>query len=253
MRQIPDDRDGFLYTEYNGTRSIVWVEPKEKLDVVLSTDQEVYKPGAEAKLTVTTTAGGKPIAAGVGLVGVDSTLAELAPLPGPDAYGRVTVRETADRPAFGSFDPRALVLGAVRGENAAKAAVLRISNLPMDAAGEASLSAYAHYADHDVDELTTNFYRALVRVSDLEHDWESGAAEGELLTNERMRDLWAKALDLQKADGKPVTDAFGRPLSLNLLPYDLLQQVDPRNMASDATRLPEDVIEWTSWVQREVR
>ena len=90
-------------------------------------------------------------------------------------------------------------------------------------------------------------------VSDLEHDWEKGAPAGELLTNERMRDLWAKALDAQEADGKPVTDAFGRRLSLNLLPYDLLMQVDPRNLASDATRLPEDVIEWSGWVSSEVR
>ena len=97
-------------------------------------------------LTVTTMAGDKPTAAGVGLMGVDSTLAQLAPLLGPDEWGRVTVRATSDRPAFDAFDPKALTLGQVRGDNAAKAAVLRISQLPMDYAGDEAVYAATKFA-----------------------------------------------------------------------------------------------------------
>ena len=249
---IPTDKDGFLYTEFNGVRSVVWVEPKARLEVALSTDQATYRPGESAKLTITTTAGGSPTAAGVGLVGVDATLAQLAPLLGPQEYGRVTVRETADRPAFGAFDPRALVLGEVRGENAAKAAVMRITGLPMDAAGDDRLSGSEKTVDHDLETLTTSFYRALSQVTDDVHAWEAGAASGDVMTDEKMVDFWDNALATCRSNGKPAVDAFGRPLTLNLLPYDLLMQVDPRQVVSDATKLPEDITAWDRFVAEKV-
>jgi hypothetical protein len=248
---VPPDRDGFLYVEYNGARAVVYVRPNDPLSVALSTDKPKYRPGETATLTVTTRAGEAPVAAGVGLVGVDSTLAQLAPLLGPDEYGRITVRETSDTPAFGAFDPKALVLGELRGENAAKAAVLRISTLPMDPAGDDAVYAYARSVDDDVEVLTTSFYRALDRLATNEGTWESGAPAGELMTNEKMAALWTRTLDELDAEGKPAVDAFGRRLELRVLPADLLGQIDPRSMVGDATRLPEDIIDWQRWVAEE--
>ena len=57
--------------------------------------------------------------------------------------------------------------------------------------------------------------------------------------------------DLRKA-GKPAADAYGRPLTLDLLPPDLLAQVDPRQVVAKGTRLPEDVVSWQRYVEEEV-
>lgn len=251
--EIPADRSGFLYVQHGDARAVVWVAPKETLAVALSTDKVAYRPGEEAHLTVSTKVAGQGAPAGVGLIGVDSKLGDLMPLPGPQEYGRVTVRETADKPAFGAFDPRALVLGEVRGDSAARAAVLRLTGLPMDAAGDNAASAYASTVDNDTEVLTTSFYRALIAASDAVRGWESAAPAGDQLTHAKMRELWDASLAKLRSDGTPAVDAYGRELRLNLLPYDLLVQVDPRNHASDATRLPEDLTDWPQWVAAEVR
>lgn len=250
---IPDDRDGFLHVDYGNARAVVFVEPKDRLAVSLATDKPKYRPGETATLTVTTSAGGQPVAAGVGLVGVDNTLGQLAPLLGPDEYGRITVRETADQPAFGTFDPKALVLGQIHGENAAKATVLRLTNLPMDPAGDDATYASGHSIDHDTEVLTTNFYRVLGKVTDDVHAWEASAPAGDWLTNDKMVVFWNKALsDVGDGRGEAV-DAFARPLTLDILPQDLLVQVDPRQIVSDTTRLPEDILSWTRFIDEEIR
>jgi hypothetical protein len=190
--------------------------------------------------------------AGVGLMGVDSTLGQIATLPGPDAYGRVTVRVTADRPAFDSFDPKALVLGQVRGENAAKAAVLRISQLPADAAGDERLWGSVRTTDDDLEVLTRNFYRALEALYVEEHAWEASAPAGEMMTPEKMVELWDKVVSASPSED-PYVDAFGRPLGVKALPQDLLAQVDPRTVVTDGTRLPEDIVSWQRYVEEEVQ
>ncbi len=250
---IPDDVDGFLHVEFSGARAVIFVQPKAPLSVALSTDKEAYRPGAEAMLTVTTMAGDKPAPAGVGLVGVDSALAQLAPLLGPDDYGRVTVRATSDRPAFGAFDPRALTLGQVRGENAAKAAVLRISQLPMDSAGDEALYANNSFEPDTIGELTTSFYDALGRLVLKVRGWEESAPKDETMQPAIMVKLWDEVLAEMKADGEPARDAYGRTLKLNVLPQDLLAQVDPRQVVADGTRLPEDVVSWPRYVAEEVK
>ena len=57
--------------------------------------------------------------------------------------------------------------------------------------------------------------------------------------------------DLRK-DGEPARDAWGRELTLDVLPMDLLEQTDPRQVVADGTRLPEDVQSWTRYVAEEV-
>jgi len=250
---IPDDVDGFLHVDFAGARAVIFVRPKAPLSVALATDKKAYRPGDEAMLTVTTYAGEKPSPAGVGLVGVDSALAQLAPLLGPDDYGRVTVRATSEKPAFGAFDPRALTLGQVRGENAAKAAVLRISQLPMDPAGDEALYAQASVEPDTIGDLTTSFYGALERLVVKVRAWEESAPKKETMQPATMVALWDAVLAEMAKDGKPAVDAYGRTLKLNVLPADLLTQVDPRQVVADGTRLPEDVVSWPRYVASEVK
>ena len=230
----------------------MFVQPHDPLTVTMATDAPSYRPGDVAKLTVTTTAGGAPRAAGVGLVGVDSTLGKLAPLLGPDDYGRVTVRTTSDRPAFDAFDPRALVLGQIQGENAAKAAVLRISNLPMDPAGDRPTHGAGSRLATTAEQRTDNFYRALATTVAKVRAWEESAPAGDMMDPARMVALYDEALDDLRREGQPAVDGFGRPLTLDLLPPELLEQVDPRRVVADATRLPEDIESFTRYVDEEV-
>lgn len=253
MQHVDGPVDGFFTVDAGGARAIVFARPVHGLDVALTSDRPTYRPGETATLTITTTDGGAPTAAGVGLIGVDATLAQLAPLPGPDAYGRVTVRAAADRPAFDVFDPKALMLGQVRGDNAARAAVLRLTSLPDDPAGDERLWTYGRSAHHDEEELTAAFYRALARLTADVAAWEQHAAAGEQMTNERMVEMWSGALAALRQEGAPAIDAFGRELTLDALPGELLAQVDPRQVVADATRLPEDVVAWDRYVAEEVR
>lgn len=251
--EVPDDVDGFLHVTVAGSRAVLFVQPDKPLALKLGTDKPAYAPGETATLTVTTTAGGDPVAAGVGLIGVDSTLGQLAPLTGPDDWGRVTVRATADQPAFDSFDPRALTLGRVRGENAAKAAVLRISQLPMDEAGDLRTSASNSVTPDVQGALVTNFYAAYEELVRGVRSWEKTAPKGETMQPPTMAKLWKAALKARRDAGEPAVDGWGRELTLDLLPRDLLEQLDPRQLVADGTRLPEDIVSWTGWVDEEVR
>ena len=249
---IPADVDGFLHVEYAGARAVVFVQPAEPLTVALSTEQKTFRPGEHGKLRVETRAGERPVSAGVGLVGVDQTLGQLATLLGPDDFGRVTVRATADRPAFGAFDPRALALGQIRGEHAARAAVMRITGLPADPAGDAPVSTSGARQADTQEALTTHFWQALDRTTSLVREWERSAPEGEQMEPAKMVALWDRAVAELAAEGKTPVDGFGRRLTLDVLPLDLLALVDPRSVVADGTRLPEDIVEWVGFVQREV-
>lgn len=249
---VPEDVDGFLHVDYAGARAIVYVQRPDPLSVGLQTDAARYRPGQTATLTVTTTSGGGPTAAGVGLVGVDSALAQLAPLLGPDDYGRVTVRATSSAPAFGAFDPRALVLGQLQGDNAARATVLRINHLPMDAAGDSPASTHGQERADTVEILTHNFYRVLTEVVSRVRAWEASAPDSEQMDPARMVAFWDEALEALDDGDAPAVDGFGRSLTLDVLPLDLLEQVDPRQVVADGTRLPEDIESFTRYVDEEV-
>ncbi|MFT7519458.1 MAG: hypothetical protein ACI9MC_001600 [Kiritimatiellia bacterium] len=250
---IPDDVRGFLHVEVLGQRGVVFVERADRLSVVLSTDSESYAPGETAKLTVRTEAGGKPVSAAVGLMGVDQTLSQLAPLLDPDDMGRVTVRVESEEAAFGSFDPRALMLGRVKGLNAARAAVLRVTKLPDDPAGDQAVYASGSVAPDDMEILTRQFWRGREALVQRVRLWENSAPKGEMMSNAKMAELWgASIVALANAD-EPVADAFGRQLELNMLPDELIARLNPREIVADGTRLPEDVRPWEVYVQTEVR
>jgi hypothetical protein len=243
---IPPDVDGFVQVSWYGARAVLYVRPKRSLTLAMSTDAATYRPGQIAQLTVTAKDGAGPVAAGVTLSGVDSTLATLAALPEPDEFARVTVRATSDTPAFGVLDARALETGQIAGDNAAQAAVLRVTNLPSIPAGADRVNVSLVGGISPDAELADAFYelyrdaRAEVRA------WEEAAPAGDLLTAARMVELWEKALAAH-----PATDAFGRPLHLQVLPADLLALTDPRFMATDGARLPEDVENWSLFVGSE--
>jgi hypothetical protein len=66
-----------------------------------------------------------------------------------------------------------------------------------------------------------------------------------------MAKLWGKAIAVCEKRGDHVTDAYGRPLRLSMLPPDLLALTDPRAVIVVGTRLPEDVENWAAWVAKE--
>lgn len=250
---VPDDVSGFLSTLWGGGRAVVFVRPADPLVVTVTSDRTTYRPGDEATLTVTTTADGQPEPAGVGLSGVDATLARLAALPGPQDLGRATVRAQSTTPAFGVFDPVGLALGQVAGENAAMATVLRVGTLPADAAGDRPVATRESVAADVETPLTLGFYRALEDAAQRVRAWEATAPESELLTPARMVGFWQATLAELEAAGAPALDGFGRTLVLDVLPEPLLAQLDPRRMATEGTRLPEDVVNWFAYVQDEGR
>ena len=244
---IPADARGFVHVQWLDARAVVYVRPAAGLALRLSTDKAAYRPGETAQLTVTAGDGDAPVGAGVTLSGVDSTLATLAPLPNPDDFARVTVRATSDTPAFGVLDARALQTGQIVGDNAAQAAVLRVSGLPGAPPGADKVALALTQGAFSPDaELADAFYdlyrdaRARVRA------WEEKAPADEVLTAKLMVTLWEEALA-----GSSARDPFGRPLHLSVLPADLLALTDPRFMASDGARLPEDVENWSQFVSRE--
>lgn len=243
---LPQDANGFVHIDAFGARAVVFVSDEDPLDIAITSDETSYRPGEVATLTVTTRAGGRGIAAGVGLVGVDSTLGQLGKLDGPDAMSRVTVRAESNTPAFGEFGAAALAMGQIRGENAAQAAMLTVTSLPTDPGGDVRISRSARTTRQDETVLIDNFYQVYAVLTSRVREWESTAPEGVLMLPDQMMTLWDDTL--ASMPGEVAVDAFNRPLVLERLPYDLMMQVDPRVVVADATRLPEDVTDWPSAV-----
>ena len=125
--------------------------------------------------------------------------------------------------------------------------MLRVSGLPGAPPGADKVALALTQGAFSPDaELADAFYdiyrdaRARVRA------WEEKAPADEVLTAKLMVTLWEEALA-----GSSARDPFGRPLHLSVLPADLLALTDPRFMASDGARLPEDVENWSQFVSRE--
>jgi hypothetical protein len=249
---IPEDARGFAEVRFWPARSLVYVADPTPLEVRLGTSADVYRPGATAQLTVETATGGTPSPASVTLVGVDAMLGQLATLPGPDALGESVVRVGEDRPAFGVFSGAMLALGQVRGDHAATAALLRIGDLPDDAGGEKRMDTHAR-GDSERGVLQAEaFHRVLTRLYGDVAAWESSAPEGEIMTNARLAEMYDAALDAVRDSGRPVVDSYGVEVTLGVLPPELLTLADPRELVGDATRLPEDVVDWQVYVHEEV-
>lgn len=250
---IPEGTRGFLTVEHEGVRQQLFVERADRLELALESDRAVYRPGDTAVLTVRATAGGAPVAAGVGLSGVDETLGALAPLPGPDEYGRVTIRAHTPDPPFGQFDARSLLLGRIRGKNAAQVAVQRVVVPPAAAVTAPRVGGQGASNLREDELLDAAFSRAYERAATRVAAWEEGAAADARFTNEQMVTLWGEVLAELRASGAPAVDAWGRELALHRLPDRLLAQLDPRQLVQDGTHLPEDMLAWSHHVTQSAR
>jgi hypothetical protein len=234
-----------------GARALVYIQPAGKLAVSVTPGQDHYAPGQMAQLEVRTLVGDHGGPAAVGLFGVDDSLAQLVPLPGPEDMARLQPKVETTTPAFGVLDGQALALGRIRGANAAAATVLRVSAIPPPPALDAEIDARAETTFDANGELTDHFYTALAELGAQVRRWEATAPPSERMTSATMAKLWNAALDACEARGEHVDDAFGRRLRLARLPADLLSLTDPRAVVAVGTRLPEDVDNWASWVAKE--
>jgi MG2 domain len=248
---LPADLTGWFEVIYGDAIARVYVAPKADLDLALSTDQPSYAPGATARLQVQTSSQGQGVAAAVSLLGVDQSLGQLVTLPGADSLDGLRPSPTTDQPAFGSMDGQALTMGRIRGANAAAATVLRISSIP--AAADLDTAVYtSHGASFEpLADLTDHFYSVLTELHQQVRAWEQSAPKAEQMSPKKMASLWDAALRAAKQQGHDVSDAYGRPLRLSVLPPDLLALTDPRAVIVDGTRNPEDVENWADYVARE--
>ncbi len=248
--RVPETATGFASVEHAGQRALVYVQRDDRLSLSLSTDREAYRPGEKAKLLVSARAGDDPARAGVGLVGVDAMLGQLVSLPGADEYGRVTIQARSSRPAFGRFDAAALLLGRIRGENAAQAAIQRIDRVPSQTFTEPVAAGRAASALPEQEVLSVQFSRAFSRAVARVREWERTSDPSDTMTNDRMVSFWNDTLKELRDGGEPARDAWGRELALDVLPAELLAHLDPRQLVTDGTRLPEDMVAWAHHVSQ---
>ena len=248
---LPAGQEGWFEVSLWDAVARVYVAPAANLEVAVAAGAATLAPGETATLTVTTTAGGQPVPAGVSLVGVDATLGQLAPLPGAGDLDDLRAAVETDAPAFDALDGQALAMGRVRGANAAAATVLRVSRVPAAEDLETPVSAHSDARFDPVPVLTDRFYAVLAALHARVRVWETSAPEGEQMTPARMAGFWREARGAVEAEGGQATDAYGRALRLSMLPADLLALTDPRQVVVDGTRLPEDVERWDRFVAEE--
>jgi hypothetical protein len=248
---LPSDAQGWFEAAFAGGRALVFVRPRGSLTVTVQPDADRYQPGKTAQLALHTTSGGRGTPAAVGLFGVDATMAQLAPLPGPDDMARLHPRPTMHGLAFDVLEVSALEMGRIRGANAASATVLRVASVPPPAALDAVVNAQASPPFDPLEPLTDNFYNLLGELHARVRAWESSAPKDEQMRPATMSRLWTAALEECAKRKEAVTDAYGRRLALHRLPPDLLALTDPRVVVVNGTRLPEDVESWPAWVARE--
>jgi hypothetical protein len=195
--------------------------------------------------------GGAGAPAAVGLFGVDESLGQLATLPGPEDMAHVRPQVSMKGASFPGLDGQALVLGRIQGPNAAAATVLRVAGRPTLAELDHAVSASGSSPFDPVAELTDRFYSVLGELYNQTRLWEEKAPAAEKMRPAKMAELWSQAVAACRARGEKVDDAYGRPLRLSFLPYDLLSLTEPRLVVVQGTRLPEDVENWVAWVNKE--
>jgi hypothetical protein len=163
---------------------------------------------------------------------------------------RILPKVDMHRRAFDVLDATALSLGRVRGKNAAAATVLLVSQVPSPAELDVSVHARAQTSFDPLAPLADRFYTVLEALYGEVRAFEKSAPKSEKLTPKKMLALWDQALASAKKKGGTVTDAFGRPLRLAVLPDELVALTDPRVVVADGTRLPEDIEAWVRFVRR---
>lgn len=247
---VPDDWTGWATVELRGAQAALFIDPGGTLDVTVASSEPVVAPGDEAVLRVQTQGADGPVAAAVTLLGVDETLGQIATLPGTDAMSELGARPNVKRGGLAGLDAIALSRGAILGENAQQAAILTLQSTPTVPELDTRISttqAAAMLSPRSV--VTDRFYTVYAELLRLERQWERGHSDR--LTPEVLARLWREARDAVEASGGEVTDAYGRPLRLHQLPYDLLGLVAPDQLVMDGTRLPEDLDNWALWVAQE--
>lgn len=247
---VPSDWQGWASVEWGDARVFFFVRVKAPLDVRLAPERPSYAPGQVAHLAVDTRVAGAPGPAAVGLIGVDESLGQLAPLPGASELSGLRQQPQAVAP-FGGIDAEALALGRVRGANAAAATLLRVAALPPAPEVEAAVSLRGETTFDPGTVLVDRFYLVLGELSQAVRTWEAAEPKGTKMTPAAMASLWGAALDAVETRHESASDAWGRRLRLHRLPADLLALTDPRSLVIDATRLPEDVQNWSQWVAKE--
>ncbi len=249
---IDPKTEGWCTVSGAGARALVYVRPQADLTVSITPKQDHYAPGDQAELQIQTKIGQTGGKAAVGLFGVDQSLGQLVALPGADALAKLRPQVTDQGPIFdGALDGQALVLGRIRGANAAAATVLRVSEIPKPPELDAVVSAQAATQFDAIAELTDHFYIVLAELHTQARAWETGAPAAEKMVPATLARLWSQALEACEKRGEPTDDAYGRRLRLSLLPSDLLSLTDPRSVIVVGTRLPEDVENWAAWVAKE--
>ncbi len=245
--QVPPGREGFMVIEEQGARAVVFVRPAAELALEISTDGGSFRPGDEVLLNVKTSS-----PAVVTLSGVDSTLGQLAPLTQASELNELTLDASASSPAWGIYDAMALTSGRMRGENAMMATVLRVDSLIEEDRSIPWMDHYGSTAFDPEEEAQSAFWEVLGDLQAAVREWEASAPEGDPLDNARLAGIYEDVLDARERAELPCTDAWGRRLELWRLPDHLLQMTEPRALVLDATRLPEDVEQWTWWVRQEL-
>lgn len=245
---LPADARGWYAVEVAGARSLIWVPSASGLDITLTSDEAIYRPGDTATLTVQTNAGGAGVAASVGLFGVDATLSQLTALPDTDSLDDLRQEVATPNPAFGVLDAQGLARGRIQGANAAAAVLLRVGALPQPATVDGRVSISAPGEFDPVPPLVDAFYTVLTELHKQTRAWEAAAPADEQMAPATMARLWGRAQQACADRGEPAADGWGRPLQLSHLPSDLLALTDPRLVVLDGTRLPEDVENWSAWV-----
>jgi hypothetical protein len=248
---VPADWQGWAAVEWSQGKVFFFVRPRATLQVDLAAEQPRYAPGQTARLLVDTRVAGAPGPAAVGLFGVDESLQQLAPLPGPDELSALRPQPASDGPALGTFDAQALALGRVRGANAAAATLLRVTALPAPPALEAAVGVRGSTPLDPNGTLVDHFYGVLGELATQVREWEASAPPREKMTPATMASLWGRALVAADRRQEPTRDLWGRPLRLHRLPPDLLALTEPRALVVDGTRLPEDTQNWAQWVAKE--
>ena len=248
--QIPADAKGWANVSWGGATAYALIRPQAALSLTVTPDKASYRPGALAHLALETTADSKPVAAGVGLFGVDATLGQLAPLPTTNALSSLVRLPPASSPFLG-LDVEALFMGRIRGKNAAAAVLMNVSGLPaMESADRVVALSGSTTFDPNA-QLVDAFYVVLSELHAHVRLWEAGAGDKEKLTPKLVAKLWKEALEALEKKKQPHRDAFGRPLRLSWLAPDLLSLTAPRAVVVDATHLPEDNENWAAWVAKE--
>ncbi|MBL8618449.1 MAG: hypothetical protein JNM72_22735 [Deltaproteobacteria bacterium] len=246
---LPADKRGWYTVQWAEASARVWVSDRKDMQLRLEPSAATSRPGGELTLRVQTTRGEQPVAAHVSLVGVDESLGQLAPLPGPDALGRLRAAPTTSQ-ALPGLELAALTNGAVRGEQAIMAMVATLDAPPPLEALDRGVSARTS-AEYDPTPDTQRLFFDLLRRLHAEvRAWEAAAPADEKLRPATVARLWGAALDACEAEAPPCADPFGRRMRLGLLPQELLALTDPRLLVR-GDRLPEDMEHWPTWVAEE--